>query len=137
MASFTKYFQNHTKHYFKQDQVSQQVTKSPWKIMDEKGANTFPFHNLPPELKKQSQRSFLCFFTFPFWIKEKSVATLANRNIYDKTQNPQVSYSTVSQNWRLCWGYILKVGLPQGLDHMYLLTLLDLYALHYGSMFGF
>ena len=66
--------------------------------MDEKGANTFPFHNLPPELKKQSQRSFLCFFTFPFWIKEKSVTTLANRNIYDQTQNIQVSSSTVSQN---------------------------------------
>ena len=55
--------------------------------MDEKGATTFPFHNLPPELKKTSQRHFLCFFTFPFWIKEKSVATLANRDICDKTQN--------------------------------------------------
>ena len=27
--------------------------------MDEKGANTFPFHNLPPEPTKTSQRSFL------------------------------------------------------------------------------
>ena len=63
---FQNTFKNHTKHNFKQKQVIQQVTKSPWKTRDEKGANTFPFHNLPPELKKTSQRSFLCFFTFPF-----------------------------------------------------------------------
>ena len=31
---------------------SKWVTKSPWKTMDEKGANTFPFHNLPPEPEK-------------------------------------------------------------------------------------
>ena len=36
----------------KQSEWSKQVTKGPWKTMDEKGANTFPFHNLPPELKK-------------------------------------------------------------------------------------
>ena len=65
--------------------------------MDEKGANTFPFHNLPPELKKQSQRSFMCFFTVPFWIKEKSVATLSIRNNCDKTQNTQVSSPTLLQ----------------------------------------
>ena len=49
--------------------------------MDEKGANTFPFHNLPPELKKTPLK------VFPYWIKEKSVANLANRDICDKTQN--------------------------------------------------
>ena len=37
-------------HY--QIKASEQVTKSPWKTLDEKGDNTFPFHNLPPELKK-------------------------------------------------------------------------------------
>ena len=31
-----------------------------------------------------------------FWIKEKSVATLVNRNICDKIQNLQVSSTTVS-----------------------------------------
>ena len=72
-----------------------------------------------------------------FWIKAKSVATLANRNICDKTQNPQVSSPTVSQNWRLCWGNFIKVGVTLGLDHIYLLTLFDLYALHYDSLFGF
>ena len=30
--------------------------------MDEKGANTFPFHNLPPELKKQSLKVFPVLF---------------------------------------------------------------------------
>ena len=44
---FQNTFKNHTKHDFKQKQVIKQVTKSPWKTMDEKGANTFPFHNLP------------------------------------------------------------------------------------------
>ena len=97
MAPFQNTFKNHTKHNFKQKQVIYQVTKSPWKTIDKKGANTFPFHNLPSELKKQSQRSFLCFFTFPFWIKEKSMATLANRNICNQTQNTQVSSPTVSQ----------------------------------------
>ena len=75
-------------------------------------------------------------FHLSFWIKEKLVATLANRNICDKTQNPQVSSSTVSQNWQLCWE-IYKSGVTLGLDHIYLLTLFDLYALHYGSLFGF
>ena len=72
--------------------------------MDEKGVNTFPFHNLPPELKKTSIKVFPAFFNLSFWIKEKSVVTLSIRNICDKTQNNQVSSSTVLQNWRLYWG---------------------------------
>ena len=76
---------------------SKKVTKSPWKTMEEKGANTFLFHNLPPKLKKQSQRYFLYFFTFTCWIKENSVATLAKpQHLQTQTQNPQVSSSTVS-----------------------------------------
>ena len=40
--TFLKYFQNHTtNHTFKQKQVIQQETKSPYITMDEKGANTF------------------------------------------------------------------------------------------------
>ena len=30
-----------------------------------------------------------------------------------------------------------KCGVTLGLDHIYLLTLFDLFALHYGSFFGF
>ena len=52
MASLQNTFKNHTKYNFKQKQVIYKVTKIPCKSMDEKGANTFPFHNLPPELKK-------------------------------------------------------------------------------------
>ena len=61
--------------------------------MDENGANTFPFHNLPPKLKKISQRSFLFFSPFPYWIKEKSVATLAIPNNCDQTQNKPSQFS--------------------------------------------
>ena len=75
-------------------------------------------------------------FHLSFWIKEKSVATLGNRNICDKMQNHQVNSPTVSQNWRLCWGKF-KSGVTLGLYHIYLLLLFDLYALHYGSLFGF
>ena len=31
----------------------------------------------------------------------------------------------------------LKVGLPYGLDHLYLLALIDLIALSFGFLFGF
>ena len=63
--------------------------------MDEKGANTFRFYNLPPELKKITSKVFPVVFSLSFWIKEKSVATLANRNICDKMHNTQVSSPTV------------------------------------------
>ena len=56
--------QNTISNKTKQSKLSKQVTKSPWKTMDEKSASTFPFHNLPPKLKKTSQRSFLCFLAF-------------------------------------------------------------------------
>ena len=46
-TSISKHFQK-TKSFA----YVQKVTKSPWKTMDEKGANTFPFHNLPPEPEK-------------------------------------------------------------------------------------
>ena len=45
--------------------------------MDEKGANSFPFHNLPPKLKKTSLKVFPVLFHLSFWIKENLVATLA------------------------------------------------------------
>ena len=56
--------------------------------MDEKGANTFPFHNLPPELNKTSLKVFPVLFHLSFWIKEKSVATLAKlQHLRTQTQN--------------------------------------------------
>ena len=68
---FKNIFKTHTyTHHFQaiknQGKWSKnQVTKSPWITMDEKGANTFPFHNLPPEPTKHLKRFFLCFLTFP------------------------------------------------------------------------
>src|ERR1043165_3626656 len=52
----------------------------------ERGANTFPFHNLLP-YSESNEGLFLFFSPSLNWIKEKSVATLAIRNIYDKKQN--------------------------------------------------
>src|ERR1044072_1598485 len=62
----------------------------------EKGANTFPFHNRLP-YSKYNEGLFLFFLPSLNWIKEKSVATLAIRNICDQTQNKQVSSPTVLQ----------------------------------------
>ena len=36
-------------HYQTKASDLKRVTKSPWITMDEKGASTFPFHNLPPK----------------------------------------------------------------------------------------
>ena len=55
--------------------------------MDTKGANTFPLYKVPPEPKNLKLRSFLFFSTFPYGIKEKSVATLAIRNIAFQSKN--------------------------------------------------
>src|ERR1044072_4683026 len=52
----------------------------------ERGANTFPFHNLLP-YSESNEGLFLFFLPSLNWIKEKSVATLAIRNICDQTQN--------------------------------------------------
>ena len=65
----------------------EQVPKSSWKTMDGKGANTFPFHNLPPILKNYKKGLFCSFHPFLCWIKEKSIATLSYRDICEqKTQ---------------------------------------------------
>src|ERR1044072_7917662 len=48
----------------------------------ERGANTFPFHNLLP-YSESNEGLFLFFSPSLNWIKEKSVATLAIRNICD------------------------------------------------------
>ena len=76
--------------------------------MDEKGANTFPFHNLPPKLKNL-KRSFLFFSPFPYWIKEKPVVTLAIRfAIKRKTKSVLPTYyrtgDYVGETQK--WGYL-------------------------------
>ena len=62
-----KYFQDkHTQAIWK----NEQVPKSPWKNTDRKGANTFPFYNLPPVLKNILEKGFfLFFFLFRSWMK--------------------------------------------------------------------
>ena len=95
-AAFQNTFKIHHKHILNQaiSKVIQQATKSPQITMDEKCANTFLFHNLPPELKKKSQRSFLFFSLFPYWIKEKSVATLDKpQHLQTQSQKPSSQFS--------------------------------------------
>ena len=72
MASFKKYFQNHTKNNFKQKQVIQQVTKSPWITMDKKGANTFPFHKSTPRTQENISKGLSCAFS-PFLLDKIKV----------------------------------------------------------------
>ena len=48
------------------ENTSEQVSKSPWITMDRKGANTFPFYNLPPEPRAISIRNFSVLLSFPF-----------------------------------------------------------------------
>ena len=74
--------------------------------MDEKGDNTFPFHNLPPELKKISLKVFPVLFHLSFWIKEKSVATLAKpQHLQTQMQNNQVNFGSL-------FGLLLKILHP-------------------------
>ena len=54
------------------------------------------FITYPSNSRNNLERSFLFFSTFPYWIKENSVPTLAIRNNYDQTQNTQVSSPTIS-----------------------------------------
>ena len=39
--------------------------------MDRKGANTFPFYNLPPELEKRLEKEFFCAFVLSLLDKIK------------------------------------------------------------------
>ena len=51
----------------------------------------------PPNSRKHLERSFMCFFTFPYWIKEKSMETLAKpQHLRIQMQNTQVISPTVS-----------------------------------------
>src|ERR1044072_2802627 len=82
----------------------------------ERGANTFPFHNLLP-YSESNEGLFLFFSPSLNWIKEKSVATLAIRNICDQTQNNPNSvlppYYTIPQP-----GWFTYMANPK--DYIYL-----------------
>src|ERR1051325_6447550 len=58
------------------------------------GANTFPFHNLLP-YSESNEGLFLFFSPSLNWINEKSVATLAIRNICDTKISKSVHRITV------------------------------------------
>ena len=64
------FFQTH-KHKEKQFwKHFEQVPKSPWITTDRKGANNFPFYNLPPVLKI-SKKEFFCAFVLSMLEKIK------------------------------------------------------------------
>ena len=86
--------------------------------MDEKVANTFPFHKLPPELKKISQRSFLFFSPFPYWIKEKYVTTLVIRKNCDKNAKQPKSVLPPYHRTSDYVGDLLKSWVTLELDHL-------------------
>ena len=113
----------HTKHHFKQlekqSKWSKQVTKSPWISMDEKGACTFPFHNLPPEPKKTSQRSFLCFLTFPLDKIKSQWRLLLNRNICKHKRKTSSQFSHRITELATLLGKIIKWGYLRARSHLF------------------
>ena len=60
--AFSKQFSKHTKH--KKFSKHELASKSPQKTTDGKGANTFPFYNLPPPPNPRniSKKEFFCAF---------------------------------------------------------------------------
>ena len=65
-----KLFKASTHKQFK----NEQVPKSSWKNKDRKGANTFPFYNLPPVLRISRKKIFSVLFPFP-WLDEIKVGS--------------------------------------------------------------
>ena len=49
----------------------EQVPKSLWITTDRKGANTFPFYNLPPEPEKHPEKEYFCAFVLSLLDKIK------------------------------------------------------------------
>ena len=70
-------------------------------------------------------------------MKEKSVATLAILKNYDQTQNIPSQFSHRITELVTLLGRKLKSGFTLELYHLYLLSLFDLFALHFGSLLGF
>ena len=65
-----KKIQTH-KHKENNFENNEQVPKSPWITTDRKGANTFPFYNLPPVLRNSQKRFFPVLFPSPLFDKIK------------------------------------------------------------------
>ena len=87
-------------HKHERNFQNEQVPKSPQKTTNGKGANTFPFHNLPHLLRIILKSSFFVLFTLSLiWIKEKSVATLSYCNICKhKTQNQYITVGSATMS---------------------------------------
>ena len=112
--AFSKYFQTYiTKHISNKAKVIQQETKSLQINTNEKGVNTFPFHNLSPELKKTSRRYFLFFSPFPSLDKRKVGGDSCYlQQLRSNVKHPsQFSHRVIELATLL--GNYLKVGLPQ------------------------
>ena len=64
--------------------------------------------------------------------------TLAYRTFMGKKMRNQYKQSVLSPYHRTggSVGEFYKSGVTLGLGHIYLISLFDLYALHYGSLFG-
>ena len=70
--TFQNTFKTHTTRIqSNKSKWSKWVTKSPWKTMMKRVLIPPLFIIYPPNLRNNLERSFLCFFTFPYWIKEK------------------------------------------------------------------
>ena len=93
-------------------------------------------YNTTPITQEIISKVFPILFSFSFWIKEKSVVTLANRNICDQTQNIPKSILPPCYRTGDSAGEVLKSEVTLGIDHLYLLSLFDFHSLHYGSFFG-
>src|ERR1043165_2122785 len=90
-----------------------------------RGANTFPFHNLLT-YSESNEGLFLFFSPSLNWIKEKSVATLAIRNICDTKISKSVHRIT---ELATLLGIHPKERITLGISRSLYCFLFDLYAL--------
>src|ERR1044072_6785846 len=79
----------------------------------ERGANTFPFHNLLP-FSESNEGLFLFFLPSLNWIKEQSVETLAIRTFAIKRKTKSQSHFTVLQSQtsshHICIKHFIKLN---------------------------
>src|ERR1051325_11872323 len=74
----------------------------------ERGANTFPFHNLLP-YSESNEGLFLFFSPSLNWIKEKSVATLAIRTFAIQKTTKSVHRITASFAHRVLFNQDVRI----------------------------
>ena len=65
--------------------------------MDRKGANTFPFYNLPPEPEKHLEKEFFCAFVLSLLDKIKDGGDSCLRRHFAKTNANANQHSKNSQ----------------------------------------